>query len=219
LTNLGWLEAVKLGISTLTLVSIIIAYLSYRANQNKSNDDRVREKDKELVVQVQKSLQWAYDVLTEDSKNVPPQPDRLNWLTTARHLLRAQTIADQISSETYKTVYAEIEEYWRHRFYKALSHISLRDRAYFTKKDNPGWPENIEISSALVIVSFSSWKKDAPDPTDSVDRENLIKNSGGLKGGYAGRGLEAYIALFEEIKAQRIASQNGAPSLNGRNEF
>lgn len=203
LTNRDWLEVASLGVSVLTLVSIVIAYLSYRANLKKLNDDRVRERDKELVAQVQKSLQWAHDVLTENGNNVPPRPDRLNWLTAARHLLRAQKIAAQISSETYNTIYAEIEEYWRHRFYIALSHDSLRNRAYFSDKDNPAWPENIEVSSALVIVDFSNWKKDAPDPTDSVDREDLMKNGSGLKGGFAGRGLEAYIAHFEEIKAQR----------------
>lgn len=198
-----WVEYLKLGISLLTLVSISVAYLGYRANIKKVKDDRERDHDKELALQFQKSLQWAYEVLTDEGRSLPPRPDRLIWLTSARHLLRAKRLRQQIKGSTYGTVADEFEEYWRYKCYVALASDELRKWTYFASTENPDWPENIEISSALVVVDFSNWKENAADPTDEVDRDFLMKKGGGLKGGYAGRGLQAYLCRFEEIKATR----------------
>ncbi|MBY0271762.1 MAG: hypothetical protein K2X06_18045, partial [Burkholderiales bacterium] len=142
--------------------------------------------------------------LTENGRNVPPKPDRINWLTAARHILRGQHIASQIQGKTYKTVCSEIEEYWRHKFYIALSDNSLRKREYFSDLGCPSWPENIEISSALVVIDFSNWQEDVVDPLGSVNREKLMKVGGGFKGA-AGRGLESYVVQFEEIKANQVS--------------
>ena len=211
--SVDWIELLKLGISLLTLTSILLAFLGYRANIKKVNDDRERDRDKELASQFQKSLQWAYEVLNDEGRSLPPKPDRLTWLTSARHLLRAKRLRLQIQSSTYGTVADELEEYWRHKFYVALANDELRSWTYFANAKSPDWPENIEISSALVVVDFSNWKEGAADPTDDVDREFLIKQGGGLKGGYAGRGLEAYLCRFEEIKVTRQAlEEEGAAS-------
>ena len=204
----AWMECIKLGISLLTLVSITLAYLGYQANLKKVNDDRERDRDKELVMQFQKSLGWAYDVLTDEGNSVPPKADRIKWLTSARHVLRAKRLQEQIKGDTYRTVADELEEFWRYKFYVALANDELRKWTYFANTNNPEWPENIEISSALVVIDFSNWKHDASDPTDAVDRDYLINQASGLKGGYAGRGLEAYLCRFEEIKfAQRMAQK------------
>lgn len=202
----NWFEWLKVVVSLATFGSIIVAYLAYRANLTKIEEDRVRDRDKELLAQVKNSFEWAYNVLTDEATHIPPDANRLNWLTCARHLLRAEKLVKQISNPTYKTVYAEIEEYWRHKFYMALSHDSLRNWSYYADSAKPEWPENIEISSALVVVDFSNWKKGAVDPTDDVDREALIKTSGGIKGGSAGRGLEGYIVRLNQIRDQRNAS-------------
>lgn len=202
LTNPQWIEIVKIALGALALISIFIAYLSYRTNLTKLNDDRIREINKELLAQAKQSLQWAYEALTEEGRSIPPSADRLNWLTCARHLLRAQSISKQISGTTYKTVYAEIEEYWRHKFYTALGHESLRNRGYFEDASNAEWPENIEITSAAVIVNFSTWNKATTDPLDSVVREDLLNPNSGFRAIAAGRGLESYALNFEEIKAQ-----------------
>ncbi|MDP2265523.1 MAG: hypothetical protein Q8J70_03130 [Thiobacillus sp.] len=199
--GVGWLELTKLLLQFATLLSIVIAYRAYRSNVKKNEQDRERDRDKELVGQLKNSLRWAYDVLTNVGREIPPKPDRINWLTSARHLLRAGDIAGQISSSTYRKIADEVEEYWRTKFYLALSDEALRKWIYFADQSQPEWPENIEISSALVIIDFSNWKADAVDPTDYVDR-SALKKRGGLKGG-AGRGLESYLCRFEEIKAQR----------------
>lgn len=199
--NQNWVEWLKIAIGVATLSSIVIAYLAYKANLQKADEDRVRDRDKELVAQLQKSFHWAYDVLTDKGKEIPPKADRLNWLTSSRHILRSEQLVKQISSSIYKTVYAEVEEYWRHKFYVALSHSSLRNWKYYAHPLSEAWPENIEISSALVIVDFSNWKRGATDPTDNVDRDALINAGGGTKGA-AGQGLEAYIVRMREIKIE-----------------
>jgi hypothetical protein len=198
----SWFEWLKVIISFATFGSIVIAYLAYRANLQKIQEDRICNRDKELLAQTEKSMSWAYNVLTNETKTTPPEPNRLNWLTCARHLLRCRELAGQITSSTYKTLHAESEEYWRHKFYTALSHKNLRIRHYYADQTNPDWPENIEISSALVVVDFSNWKKGSVDPIDRVDRDALIKSGGGIKGGWAGSGLEQYIRHLNQIKRE-----------------
>jgi len=198
------IEWIKIGISGLTLVSIFLAFLTYRANLGKINDDRARERDKEYVAQFKTSLEWSFNALTSDETSLPPKADRLNWLTAARHILRANKIKGLITHPTYVTIAEEIEEFWRHKYYLALADPSLRSWHYFYDKDMPTWPENIEVTSALVVIDFSNWKDGTPDPTDSVDNEALMTSGAGLKGN-AGMGLRAYIENFEALKKSRQA--------------
>lgn len=200
------IEWIRIGISALTLISIVIALLAYLANRKKINEDRERERDKEYASQFQRSLEWSYNALTDGGQTIPPRADRLNWLTAARHILRARKIQDQIKYPTYRTISDEIEEYWRHKFYLALSDVSLRNWHYFIRKDFPAWPENIEISSALVIVDFSNWKDGALDPTDAVDRSYLMTQGAGVKGGNVGYGLRTYIQHLEDLRTSREAN-------------
>lgn len=198
------IEWVRLAISALTLASIVIAYRTYRSNLTKINDDRVRERDKEYVAQFRTSLEWAFSALAEDDGHVP-RPDRLNWLTAARHLLRARRIRDLIQHPTYVTIADEIEEHWRHRFYLVLAHPDLLSSRYFMDPEHPAWPERIEVTSALVVVNFANWKDDVADPTDEVDRAALLRQ---LKGSNAAIGLRAYIEHLRDLKQ---VSDNTSP--------
>ena len=202
----NYLDWIKITISILTLGSIVIAFFAYRTNSRKILEDRIRERDKEYVAQMLKSWQWALDALSENGKPSPPKPDRLNWLTAARHVLRAQKIGAQIANPTYKLIAAENEEFWRHKFYVALSDPSLRQASYYSQSENPSWPENIDTRSALVIVNFSNWKADAIDPIDEVDADQLIGESG-TKGGGAGRGVKAYLELLKEARVKLDAKK------------
>ena len=201
-----YFEIAKLAVSALTPISIYVAYKAYRANLQKQEDDRIRDADKELLAQAQKSLEWAYNSLTSDGANIPPVADRLNWLTCARHLLRHERIASRIQSETFRTVHAEHEEFWRHRVYMALDHNDLVGAGYYSTQTQDSWPENIEISSALVIIKFSNWPKEQQDPTDHVDRDAILQEKNALNG-RAGRGLRGYIQRLSEAR-QRM---NSAP--------
>jgi hypothetical protein len=208
------LEWAKVIISCATFFSIAVAYSAYRANLKKIAEDRARDSDKELLAQVKNSFEWAYDVLTDEGKNIPPKANRLSWLTCARHLLRAEKLVKQISSPTYRTIYAEIEEYWRNKFYLALSDESLRYRQYYADETRPEAPVNIEITSALVIIGFSQWKDGVADPTKEVDRAALINSVCNMVGVGAAGGLSSYIRYLDQIREQRKASRNesGAPS-------
>jgi hypothetical protein len=198
-----WFEIVKLLVAALTPHSIYVAYKAYRANLQKQAEDRMRDADRELLAQAQRSLEWAYNVLTNDGATIPPEANRLNWLTSSRHLLRHRTIANRIQSDIYRTVHAEHEEFWRHRFYLALNHNELAMTRYYEKETNrqDDWPENIEISSALVIVHFSNWPKDLKDPTNSVDRQAILNEESALVG-RAGRGLRAYVRALDEARTR-----------------
>ena len=199
------LEIAKFVVSLFTFASVLVAFFAYRANLRKQDEDRVREADKELLAQAQKSLEWAYNSLTNNGTDIPPNAARLNWLTSARHLLRHRKIASSIKSGTYKTVHAEHEEYWRHQFYLALDHSTLRDTDYFSNLETPAWPVNIEVSSALVVVGFSNWPRQLKDPTDEVNQAELLKDIEALKG-KAGRGLRDYVALLSEANVRMKAN-------------
>ena len=110
-------EIIKIALGGGALDSVWIAQKAYKANLVKQEDDRIRDSDKEILNQSEKSLEWAYEVLTDAGKNLPPRSDRLNWLTCARHMTRHDELASKIKTVTYQTVHAEIEEFWRHRFY------------------------------------------------------------------------------------------------------
>jgi len=188
------LEIVRTIISAGTLVTVVLAYKSYSANLTKQNEDRDRDRDKELLAQAQKSLRWAYEALTDDGKTLPPEPDRLKWLTAARHLLRAEKLAGQLVGQTYRTVYDENEEFWRLQFYKALDDSTLHDPNYFRHRERSFSPPRIAASSALVVLHFSTWKKGAQDPADSIDRERLEAD---LKDVFGARGLIRYLDTMD----------------------
>ena len=194
------LEIAKVILGVAALFSVYIAYKAYKANLIKQDEDRVRDSDKELLSQSQKSLEWAYSALTDQGKNLPPSPNRLNWLTCARHIKRHDELASKIGSATYKTVHAEIEEFWRHKFYLALSGPRLMKSSYFGSVDNQTSQERIHPVSALVVIDFSRWKNNIADPLDGVDQASLVK-SGDVFKSVAGRALRTYLYELEALRA------------------
>ncbi len=145
-------------------------------------------RDEKYTEQVVASYKWAFDVLTDQGQSIPPMSDRVKWLVTARHLLRAEKISQSISTPELKTILEEQKEFWRHQFHLALDYPELRTKTYFSgapKEHSPIYP-----TSALVIVDFSTWKK--TDPIDEVDekplRASLYEGGGNVK-----FGLRAYL--------------------------
>ncbi len=189
------LELIRTVFSGLTFFSIIIAFISYRSNKKKEERERLIANDKELMAQSIKSMEWAYNALTEDGNNIPPLKDRLRWLTTARHICRHWKIAEQIQTATYKTIHEDHIEFWRHKFYLALDHKSLQSKNYYMDFSNPyGDPDFISIDSAIVINIFSSWEKTKTDPLDEfrdIDQSSIIV-------GTIGHGLECYKKAWDE---------------------
>ncbi|TMP24427.1 hypothetical protein CWB99_22040 [Pseudoalteromonas rubra] len=116
--------------------------------------------------------------------------------------MRYLALKELIQTETYKLICAENEEYWRHKFYVLLDRQELRRADYYIDKLNSDWPENIELTSAMVINDFANWSDETVDPLDVVERKILIEH-GKPFNGKCGSGIESYYCRFEEIKAQR----------------
>ena len=208
------LELIRTIISGLTLASIAIAFVSYRLNLSKQKDDQLVLKDKELIDQAILSLRWAYEALTDSGENTsPPRADRLNWLTCARHLCRFKELSNQISTNTYQTICAEHEEYWRHQFYLSLDNLVLRRKNYYMDASDVHWPENIEPNSALVINSFANWPDHITDPLTEEAVLNFNKDNQGYKEN-AGIGITAYMEHFEKLVHEMKKENDDKPQLN-----
>ncbi|MBH0021607.1 hypothetical protein I6F40_14805 [Pseudoalteromonas sp. SWXJ133] len=192
-------ELLKTVISGLTLISIIIAYLNYRTSNLKRKEDDKALQDKEILNQAVSSLDWGFETLTEGKYEEVPRASRLNWLTAARHIMRYTKLKNLIKTETYKLICAEQEEYWRHKFYVLLDKKELRKLDYYTNKAQPEWPENIELSSAMVINDFANWSDGTIDPLEAVNVDALIR-LGKAFDGKCGIGIQSYHREFEKIK-------------------
>ena len=193
------LELIRTIASVLTVLSIFIAYLSYRSSQKKSLSDQQTQHDKEIFEQALQSLKWAFETITNDMKDGVPDPCRLKWLTCARHLSRYYKLKDFLLTDTYKLICEENEEYWRQKFHVLLNQKALRDKRYYMNMSRSEWPENIEIKSAMIINVFSNWPESKADPLDDIEELNLIKDGKAFYGD-CGRGIESYYCVFEKIK-------------------
>ena len=205
------IELLKVGLSGLALVPITITVLTYRFNIKKKAEDSVFSQDKVLLDQSILSLQWAYNLLTDSGREIPPSPDRLNWLTAARHLWRYKKISSSIKSQIYKTICSEHEEYWRHSFYMALSHKALKRKEYYMNSNNSWSPVNIEVNSALIINDFSTWPEGMLDPVDEIDQQILTKS---LQKGPCRTGLAGYKDMIEVV-SEKLEESGSDSNLTG----
>ncbi len=150
--------------------------------------------DNQLFDQAILSLERAYRSLSNDGKDIkPPVADRLNWLTTARHLEGYKAVKSKVKSELYRGLCEEHEEYWRHQFYLCLDMHNIHQPSYYDEGPPPKRKLGIEPRSALIIYSFASWPNGKFDPIDSVDIQALLKECDPLKGNV---GLSTYLEKF-----------------------
>jgi hypothetical protein len=85
-----------------------------------------------LLDQAQLSLERAYDALSRNGQEIsPPAPDRLNWLTAARHIQRYKSLKSKLTDTTHRVICEEQEEYWRHRIYLCLQSPQVLQPTYF----------------------------------------------------------------------------------------
>ena len=174
------------------LVAIVSAFIAVFAVYIPRRDNR----DERILQQAILALERAYQSLTSDGKKVaPPSPDRLNWLTTARHIISYKSLKNRLKADFYKSLCEEHEEFWRHQFYLCLDMHKIHHAAYF-EQGPPGMLPPIEPRSAIVIYSFASWPKNKIDPIDSVDASSLLNDSNVLPGNH---GLSAYLEQFPHI--------------------
>lgn len=179
-------SALFAGVSALIAAAAI--YFPWRIQQSQ-----------ELLNQAARSLERAYDALTNGGTNCsPPAPDRLNWLTSARHLRRYELLKAKLKTDLHRVLCEEHEEYWRHRFYRCLGLPSIQPRSYFQGGIGGGMDQaQIEPRSALIIYSFSRWPQDRADPIDSLDVQTLYREYDPLRGQ---PGLREYINSFAKFR-------------------
>lgn len=144
-----------------------------------------------LLEQAQLSLERAYDALTDGGENIsPPRPDRLNWLTAARHIERYKILRSKLTDETHRTICEEQEEYWRHRIYLVLESPDLVQPTYYMHRLAPDAKQPIEPRSAVVVHAFAKWPEGRTDPIDAVDINTLVAQTKLFNGK---PGLRSYI--------------------------
>lgn len=133
-----------------------------------------KSSDAILTHEAKECLEKAYEALTAGMPaDGVPLPDRLNWLTSARRLLRFKEIQSKVKSKQYKLSLSIAEADWRGRFSDVLdgilgpresdgaSRLLHASSAYF--EGSPGERLSIDYSSAVVIHAFSIWPKNEHD--------------------------------------------------------
>lgn len=136
----------------------------------------IKEED-DLSKQALECLQIAYDVLTEGGRSIPPPRSRINWLTSARQLVRFQQLRDTLTG-TARVIVDEAEVVWRHKFYMILRELELA-YGYFDPPQPDVIPKDadkiIHPKSALVVIAFSQWPDEVTDPLDDLSVQDLAK--------------------------------------------
>ncbi|MDH3353251.1 MAG: hypothetical protein OEL87_02285 [Nanoarchaeota archaeon] len=189
---------IRTVISAFTLISVFFVALNYFLARKKANQDAQFTKDKEICEQAIIALERAYNTLAgRECNHSLPAPSRINWLTSARQILRYKKLKSKLKTDLYKLVCSEHEEHWRHQFYLSLQHQDLDSAAYFKGTMFSFSSENIDPRSALIIVNFSTWNQENDDPLMDVDKNDLIHDDYTLNGQH---GLEHYIIELQEEK-------------------
>lgn len=185
--------------SGLTLFSVIFLALNYKLDKDKAKLEADLSKDKEICGQAEKAIERAYISLTgENGSKVPPEPSRLNWLTSARLIIKFNELKAQLNTDLYKLICSEHEAHWKHQFYLCLNHNELQSESYYQGNDMlPISSENIDLRSALIIANFTQWSPDLEDPILNVDKNKLINDGYTLNGRF---GIKEYINILDNEK-------------------
>ncbi len=196
------------------IVSVFAAGISiyvYFNNKKYSND-------KELASLSNIALQNAFTSLTNKSDAVPPQANRLNWLTAARQIEQHKFFCKKIKTQLYKDACFLDSEIWSLKFFKTLDMYNIKHQSYYqhcaSSGENAYSSPGLEPRSIAVIYDFAI-NGGGEDPMDKVDLEKLVKEKGILDGNY---GLKMYFEqsdAFHEIISRSI-SQNDASEWWGK---
>lgn len=102
-----------------------------------------------------------------------PVQNRVEWLTTARMILRYKNMRGKIKEPVHKEIVDEHEEYWRHQFYVLLDDCKDEiDREWFEVSPKKHKGKNISEKSIAVIYEFIKWK--GKDVLDVIDDKKLF---------------------------------------------
>ncbi|CAB3852991.1 hypothetical protein [Achromobacter deleyi] len=199
----GWntLAAFASAIAAIAaVVGVFLTLHTFRKTQRDKQSDAI-------LAQCEKSLAAAYDVLTNAGASVPPERVRLNWLTSARHILRYKKLKDLLGG-THLVICDESEEYWRHKFYIALRPLEMDYGYYdvFKVGKETDLDRTIVPKSALVILAFSDWPEGRDDPMNGVSIKDLCE-------GHPTLGLRhwAFERHLEQLMAPDLPGDSAVP--------
>lgn len=95
------------------------------------------------------TLQRAHAALTNDGQCEHARPDRLVWLTAARHIETYKVLKRGVTEPSHKVLCEDHEEYWRHRVYLAINMHALHQ---------PGWYDEDRATGKLGLAAPSLLK-------------------------------------------------------------
>lgn len=155
-------------------------------------------KSQKFLDQATLSLERAYDALSGGEQQIqPPTPDRLNWLTAARHIEQYRRLKKLVIYEEHQLVCEEQEEYWRHKFYVCLNSPNPLLPDYYQERLQPNRQLGIEPKSAIIVHDFAKWPDGKKDPIELANVDAILKFGKVLQGNL---GLRRYL---ESLPAYR----------------
>lgn len=176
--------------SVLAFVSFLGLLVTLKQQRDAAHLQKVESDDQSYFDHAVRSMERAYDVISDSGRGTIPVHDRLAWLTCARLLLSAKEVADRISnhSEGLRALFAGEQEHWRRKFYELFNPRSSRliglSEAYFIR-DSSEYASPIEERSIRVIYTFLEWPDGMVDSIDAVPlytREELTGMGGHMSG-------------------------------------
>lgn len=153
--------------------SVYIARRSYKLSVSVIDKDY----NKGLLEEAQLLLEHAYNMLTNDGKNIdPPLANRTNWLASARYIEQYKDFKSRITDETHRLICDRKEEYWRHKFHLVLDQPHFDQKTYYNGGSPKDFTKSIEPRSAVVIHAFSMWNEQEIDPIEHVNIKEITSN-------------------------------------------
>jgi len=172
----GWNTLAAFGSAIAAIAAVVGIFLTLHTFKKTQHD----KQSDAILAQCEKSLEAAYDVLTGGGSSIPPERNRLNWLTSARHILRYKKLKQSLTG-SHLLICDEIEEFWRYRFYVAVE--KLQDNYSYYQAPvtpDPDMRSTIQSKSALVILAFSDWPENRIDPLAEVQAKSLFNGHSAL---------------------------------------
>ncbi|WP_149356393.1 hypothetical protein [Comamonas testosteroni] len=202
LTRLGQVGDLFGGVNALfaALAFAAVAYSSHLARKVYQSDREI-EQDQIYAEQVKTSYEWAFAAFTNGIPSAPLNSREI-WLTTARHLIRAEDIAEYIKTPAHKLIVEEHREHWRRKFLQVVQMLEGEQNLH--KTYFPG----IEATSAQVILNFTHWPEEREDPIDWAKEHGSYPNSyKGKIGIYLREYMQEEIERKEEERRRRKAEK------------
>jgi len=180
---MGTADQIAVFAAAISLGSAVVSSLAVYIPWQNTHDAEIF---KESVLALERAFR---SLMLDAAKDGQPISDRLNWLTSARHLESYKSLRRLLRTALYKRLSQEHEEYWRNEFYLKLLKNRILQASYFEIG-------RIEPQSAIVIYGFAAWPNAKQDPMNALDLEKLFTESDLLKGNY---GLQQYLATFPQF--------------------